>query len=239
MVMAINDLAHDSSLVSAAAHLAQESSMLVMQHPGIRDAGGLNQHASGSADDVAAQINEWKSVYRMLFVDADSDVKRVEANFAGVPDLIDRYAARLAAIFGIPRTRFHGEPPQGFQATGESDFRNYLLMVDGIKSSMLSGVGERFDVALSRHAGLREMPAYEWPPIVDPDPIKSAEISKIRADTMSVLLMARIIDENEARERLAGDPLLDGLGPMPEPDMARNAPEVVVPARPELVAETA
>ena len=233
LVMAVNDLMHDASLMAAASHLAQESSMMVVKHPGLRDAADLNAFVAGTGPlDIAEMVDRLKSVYRMLFIDTESDAKRVEANFAGIPELIDRIAQRVAAIFGIPLTRFKGEPPTGFQATGESDHRNYLLMVAALATHMLASNGPILDLALARHAGLREPPIYEWPPIVDPNPKVAAEIAEIKAKTVVSLTMAGIIDENEARELLAGDSLrFNTLGPMPDGQLRRNAPVVVVPPR--------
>ena len=58
------------------------------------------------------------------------DFDRVAIQFAGLADLMDKYQARLAMLGDIPMTRWANTSPGGLNATGESDLRNYIMMVE-------------------------------------------------------------------------------------------------------------
>ena len=62
-----------------------------------------------------------------MLVDKNDEFDRVSYNFQGLPDLMDRFAERLAAAADIPATRFMGQAPKGMNATGASDEKNYAL----------------------------------------------------------------------------------------------------------------
>ena len=62
-----------------------------------------------------------------------AEFTRVNVPFGGLPDLLERVALRMASISGMPATRFLGRAPQGMNATGEGDERNYAIRVAAIQ----------------------------------------------------------------------------------------------------------
>lgn len=71
-----------------------------------------------------------KSVTRSILLDASTtdgaeDYRREQIAFNNVPDVLDRFAQRLAACEGMPLTVLLGISPAGLNATGESDLINW------------------------------------------------------------------------------------------------------------------
>lgn len=64
-----------------------------------------------------------RSTINATVIDADDDFQRMQTPISGLPDLMDRFATRLAASADMPLTLLFGTSPAGMNATGESDIR--------------------------------------------------------------------------------------------------------------------
>ena len=86
-------------------------------------------------------MNQMKSNYRIMALDevGREQFTRVAVAFAGLADIMTMYhpARVAAAIQAIPQTRFNGQPPSGMNATGESDMKNYVMMMEAKRERML------------------------------------------------------------------------------------------------------
>ena len=95
-------ITHEDAMARGVLHLVQESSIPVI---GVAD---FNESLTGGVEadmaltDRATQVSQLKSLYRTVFMDAQDTFSRMEVNFANIPDLMDRYARRLAAAAKIP-----------------------------------------------------------------------------------------------------------------------------------------
>ena len=104
----------DQTLASSVAHLSQEASISVLNIAGLRDTiagGGDPDEISPAA--IGQQINAGKSNFRLMMLDEHEIFTRVAVSFAGLPDLFEKYQARVAAARKITLTRFLGSPPIG------------------------------------------------------------------------------------------------------------------------------
>jgi len=221
VVPVIIALIQDQAGASAAGQLMQIASMDVVKMMGFRDAlAGQQELDDPSPEDVGEKMNVLKSVYRTVFMDSDDDFERQAVSFAGLPEMLDRMARRLAAAAQIPATRFWGQSPVGMNATGESDMVNYAESVMAMQERMLSAPLQRLDTILARSAGLREAPTYEWLPLTDLSESERIKNLKTKIDALNVAINAGIIDEDEARRALDGDEFLGEL-----PGMAPGLPE--------------
>lgn len=73
-----------------------------------------------------------KSLINALMMDSEETFERVTTPLAGVPEVLQQFAIRLAAAADMPVTRLMGQSPAGLNATGASDIRFYY---DRIKST--------------------------------------------------------------------------------------------------------
>ena len=147
-------LLQDQAVASGASHLTNEASIPVLRIGGLREA---MQGRPDPGDPTPAQmgeaINTFKSLYRTMFLDSGDEFERVNVTWSGLPDLMDRFARRLAAAADIPATRFWGQSPVGMNATGESDMKNYASNVAAQQKRLLTEPLRTLDVVLARSAG--------------------------------------------------------------------------------------
>lgn len=226
IVPVIIALIQDQSGASAAGQLMQIASMDVVRMTGFRDAVvGQQEIDDPSPESVGDRMNLLKSVYRTIFMDKEDEFTRQSVSFAGLPDMLDRMAKRVAAAAQIPATRFWGQSPVGMNATGESDMVNYAQSVMAMQDKMLRAPLRKLDLILARNAGLREAPDFRWLPLTDMSESEKATTLQTKVTALASAITAGIIDEDEARRALDGDELLGELpgsapGPLILPDDA-------------------
>ncbi len=75
-----------------------------------------------------------KSFNNMTLLDSEEEHEHKSTSFAGLPDLIDRFAKMLAAATDIPATRFLGTSASGLNATGEGDLKNYYDSIASLQT---------------------------------------------------------------------------------------------------------
>ena len=141
--------------------------------------------------------------------------------FGGLADLMDRFHQRLAAAADIPMTRFLAQSPAGMNATGESDLENYYSMVESNRERQLAHNLPILDEVVARDAGLREVPDYEWPSLIETSDKDIAEAALIKVQALREAVDGVLMDEDEARARLDGDDIfgvLSGDAPEPPPE---------------------
>ena len=220
LIPVVVSLLQDAGIASGVAHLAAEASVPVVKMHNFREAlahGGKSDDPDEvSPDRMGEEINMRRSLYRTLFLDKEDEFERVTVTFAGLADLLDRFALRLAAAADIPATRFWGRSPVGLNATGESDMRNYALRVAALQQALLTTPLSRLDAVLARDAGLAAPLAYTFASLLDLSEQEQAETAKTRAEAVNTAIQAGLIDENEGRAALDGDPIFGTLESLDE-----------------------
>ena len=225
IVPILTSILQDQTLATGISHMSQEASLAVLHITGLRDAiAGTGDEDEQSPDQIGQQINRFKSIYRLMLLDEPGreEFNRIAIQFGGLADLMDKFAARVAAARKIPITRFLGSPPIGMDATGDSDMRNYIMMMEAAREAKFhSHIDRRLDIVLARHAGLKEAPEYEWHSLLELSEQEIAEAAKMKAEALTLAVAGYWIDEEEARDAINGDPIygeLSGDGPeAPDP----------------------
>ena len=193
----------DLALAQGISHLAQEASIAYIKAPGVRGA-GAGQLGQGVEEQSLAQlmeeINQLKSLYRMIALDEDEELKRLAVNFGGLADLLDRSPQRVAAAGGYPATRLIGTSPVGMNATGEGDMKNYVVSIEALRLRMLPPQVRKLDMIMAANAGLMETPDYRWLSLFDMSESEQAKIERDRVD--AIVAADKYISEEEARQAL-------------------------------------
>ena len=194
----------------------------MLKIPGLRELhrGGTHKNPDEpSPTDIGEQTNAFKSIYRLLMLDSTEDFARIAVQFGGLADLMERFSHRIAAAGQIPITRWDGRSPAGMSATGESDMKNYVLMMEAMRSVRLDHELKILDEVLARDAGLQEAPEWKWNSLIELSDQEIAEAAKVKAEALSIPLADNVIDEDEYRAAIDGDPVFGNLpGEAPEPD---------------------
>lgn len=109
--------------------LVNMASSVIMSVDNLRNIKATDSGAEKKLQEIATQL----SIYNAALIDGkDIKIEHKAASFGSVPELLLTYTQFLAAASDIPITRYLGSSPQGLDATGDGDSRNYYDMVDSI-----------------------------------------------------------------------------------------------------------
>ncbi|MCK5133215.1 MAG: DUF1073 domain-containing protein [Candidatus Sabulitectum sp.] len=210
LIPVITEIFQDSNVSKGVSHLVNEASIPVQKIEGFEDALAGNGDEMSIADRMA-ETTALRSIYRTVFMDSEDDFSRHDITFAGLPDILDRNAVRLAAAANIPHTRFWGKSAVGLAATGEGDARDYALQIQSSQENKLPVPLSLIDSVLERHLGLPENINYEFVSIIDASETEKTDIFLKKSQAVVPLVNAGIIDEDESRAILDGDQIAGNL----------------------------
>ena len=123
LVPIITSLMQDESFATAVAHLGQEASIAILHIQGLREtiAGGGDPNEA-TPEQIAQQINERKSNYRLLMLDEEGAKTSAARRWRSL-DWQRLHGPVPVACGGRAAhtdTKFLGRPPKGMNATGVS-----------------------------------------------------------------------------------------------------------------------
>ena len=76
------------------------------------------------------QAQNWlMSNMGLQIIDAGNDMQSHQYTFGGISDTYKQFMMDVAGAARIPATKLFGRSPEGMNATGESDLRNYYDMI--------------------------------------------------------------------------------------------------------------
>ena len=144
-----------------------------------------------SVAEIGEQINAGKSNWRLLMLDEPGreEFRRETIAFSGLAEIMNDWPLRIAASRRIPVTKFLSRPPQGMNATGVSDDKNYQTLLETVRKRKMRQMSMFLEV-LARHVGLRESPEFEWPPLFEDTPKEVAETFKLKNEGLKMALEA-------------------------------------------------
>ncbi len=156
-----------------------------------------------------------KGINGTFIHDKDEILGQKTASFAGLPDLMDRFAQIACAAFDVPATRFMGQSPGGMNSTGESDLRNYYDRISAAQELEMTPAMAVLDECLIRSA-LGDRPAdvyYRWSSLWQVSDKERADIGKVQADTVQVLRGTQLFPDEALSQ--AAVTMLTESGAMP------------------------
>lgn len=219
----------------------------------VKVAGLMQQAASEEYERIFMRrmelANVGKSTHRALIIDKEEDWQQRQVTWAGMPDVIRTYLSAVAGAFDIPATRLLGKAPDGMNATGEGDERNYWTMIGSKQEADLRPALDRIDPLILAEAGAPADAWYQFSPLMVLGDKERAECDLKRAQAVQIYVASGLIPERALAEgvqnRLIEDGLLpgleDALDQIPEneryPDMGGpdddTDPSDLVPLEPE------
>lgn len=177
----------------------------------------------------------------VIAIDKDAeDIIKVETPMSGLTDVPRQSLEFVAAINRTPVVKLLGISPSGFNATGESDLRNYydhiLSQQEAVLRPALQRVLEVLQVSLFGEVD-RKL-GFSFCSLSEDDESAKAMTQQTRINNLMALLDRDVISPEEARQILISDPDsgLDGLDPeLPEEaegdDMLQQGP--AIPGQPQ------
>jgi phage-related protein (TIGR01555 family) len=81
-------------------------------------------------------IREFQTIEGMTLMDGSDKFETHSYSFAGVADVLLRFAEQVSGATGIPLVRLFGQSPAGFN-TGDGDLENYYSRVNSLQERRL------------------------------------------------------------------------------------------------------
>lgn len=182
--------------------------------------------SDGGVGQLDAKINaltRYRNNSSVLVCDRDAeDVKNVTLTISGITDVVRQALEFIAAINRTPAVKLLGISPSGFNATGESDIRNYYDHIKSKQELLRDGIQKAINcIQLHTTGALDESVGFEFNRLGADDAAGDAQVGATKVQTLSTLLQGNVISAEEARQAVKDDPRL-GLGflsdEMPAPD---------------------
>lgn len=167
-----------------------------------------------------------QSTVRATVIDADGEeYERKQTPVNGLPELLDRFATRLAASADTPVTLLMGMSPAGLNATGESDIRTWYDRVKSMQNRKLRPAIERIVRVAFAALGVEEPEDWsiEFNPLWQPNEQEQAQARLTQMQVDVGYIDAQVISTQEVRKARFGgrkysfDTPIDHEMPVPPP----------------------
>lgn len=148
-----------------------------------------------------------KSFNNMLLMDNEENYESKSNTFAGLPDLLDRFALFLSAASDIPATRLLGSSASGLNATGEGDLKNYYDTVRSAQKRDYKPKLDYFDIIMAKSLGLSDEIdlEYEFESLFQMTPKEQADLEFVRAQRDAIYVDRGIVPEYSIAKELKQD----------------------------------
>jgi hypothetical protein len=142
-----------------------------------------------------SQANIGKSTINALLVDLAEEFERITPQLSNYDKVISIYYMLACAAADIPATRFMGKSPDGMNATGESDIRNYYDRLSSDQKVKYTPLLTRLDEVLIRTTfGSRDKSIrYDWNPLWQLSAVEKADMNLKAAQAHQIDVNAGII----------------------------------------------
>jgi phage-related protein (TIGR01555 family) len=136
------------------------------------------------------------------------DVVKVETPLGGVTDIVKQSLEQIAALNRTPAVKLLGISPSGFNATGESDLRNYYDHILSQQEKVLRhAIKDILDVVqISLFGEVDSTVDFTFRPLSEDDKNSVAMTQQVKVNTICALLDRDVISPEEARKALVDDP---------------------------------
>lgn len=154
------------------------------------------------------------SNHQMLAIDANEDWQQFQVNWANMDGIIKTYLAAFCGAAQIPATRLLGKAPDGMNATGDGDERNYNTMVAGKQENELRPNIDRVDAVMLPSLGISDPDVgYSFAPLTVLTEKEQADIAKTKSEAIGNYADRRLIPDQALAKGVQNMLVEDGLMP--------------------------
>lgn len=163
------------------AELMQECNIDVITRTGLTD--------ELETDEDSAIIKRYelfsmmKSVINMALLDGDEKLERQTLQLSGVSQVLETFMIWISGAARMPATKIFGRSPQGMNATGEGDKRNYDDQIRSKQAGDITRSMRTIDDVLVRSALGKFPDSFDWiwNPLSQMDPLEVAQAELVTA----------------------------------------------------------
>ena len=170
-------------------------------------------------ENAMALENRFRTSFGVQLLSRDDALETHPYSFAGLSYIYEQFMMDMAGAAEIPATRLFGRSPQGMNATGESDQRNYCEMIASLQERQLRPALEKLlpVMAVSCWGYVPEDLDFVFEPIMTASPAERAElVQKMSSDVINAFSCGLLTREEALAElRLRGAELGVWSGSLP------------------------
>jgi phage-related protein (TIGR01555 family) len=198
------------------ASLVNEAKIDVVQIPGLMQMMGTQEYRAKLIERFTL-ANSMKSLTNTLILDGEEEWNRLNASFAGLPDIIRMYLLMASGAADIPATRLLGQSSSGLNATGQEDTRNYYDRLASEQTNDLTPRLDRLDEVLVRSTfgDKPEEMTYDWNSLWQLSKTEAADVAVKKATVYTADVNAGLLPPEVMREgrenQLIEDQVYPGL----------------------------
>lgn len=183
---------------SAAGVLVTDFAQSVIKIAGLWEALALD--GEKAFQNRLAAMEYGRSVVNAVTIDAGDSYERQQTPLSGLPDLLEKFAVRLAAACDMPLTLLFGTSPAGMNATGESDVRFFYDRVASYQKRKMEPALRRLCQIIFRTIGNKEEPekwAIKFRPLWQDSAKDKASAMLTQAQADSAWITAGVLSPEE------------------------------------------
>jgi phage-related protein (TIGR01555 family) len=211
-LQSVHDAIRNSGLVSASiSTMIAEAKLDIIKIPGLTNSlattEGTTKIFNRFSNSMAA-----KSVINTLLLDKDEEWERKEIHVAGMDKVMQMYLMIVCGAADIPATRLLGKSPDGMNASGDSDSRNYYDRLSSDQVVRLTPALSPLDEVLIRHTfGTRDPKiTYKWNSLwQESDDVKAGTALKksqsFQIDVNSAIMDPEVLKRGREAQLIADD----------------------------------
>ena len=213
-----------SSALSSFATLIEEAKVDVYRFKGLAD-----MLATPNGDAKVQQRVQLatlsKSIHQAIILADGDEWDQKQVAWAGMPDVVATYLSTIAAAADIPATRFLGKSPDGMNATGDGDERNYITRIQSDQESILRPALDVLDPLIAASAGIAITDAvYTFAPLKIMDETEQANIMFLKAQAVTQYVTNATVPHDALAKAVPNMLIEDGV--LPGLDAAMDEIEV-------------
>ena len=147
---------------------------------------GTSQKAQEDLYNTIQAMNALMNNFSLQVLSKEDDFQSVSASFGGLAELYELFMLDIAGAAGIPAVKMFGRSPQGMNATGESDLKNYDSVVEQRQEEDLSPILDKLIpvLAMSTFGEIPDDLDHVFNPVSSPSKEEIANFLKATTETV-------------------------------------------------------
>lgn len=221
-------VAHWNACREAGLDVAQKMNLLLLKTNAremMETLGGIE-----SLDVRIQALQTFRSNNAVAVADSEDDIVNVQMTLAGLTDITRQAAEDICAINGTPATKTLSISPAGFNATGESDLRNYYDRIRSQQELLRGPITTLLHaIELVEFGEIDDSITFKFKELSKQDEMTQAQGLSARIGALTMLKDRNAISADELREAIKGDEasglsFLTGEAPDEEDEMQTDDP---------------
>ena len=148
--------------------------------------------------------NRFRTSFGIQLLSRDDSYENHAYSFGGLSEIYEQFMMDMAGAAEIPATKLFGRSPQGMNATGESDLRNYYDMIASLQERQLRPALEKLlpVMALSCWGFIPEDLEFVFEPASTSSPLERAELAEKLTSPVIAAFSAGLLTREQALDEL-------------------------------------